>query len=231
MPSMKIGTRSLLFGAHQFLIHPWFVAAAWWRLYSFPFDPRLWVAFFVHDLGYWGKPNMDGPEGEEHPVFGAKIMGRWFDGHGGHYPRLLSLARFCNWIFGPIYRSAAICPDDNILAPYSTGWRNFTLYHSRFLAKRDSKPFSRLCVADKLGLAMTWRWLYLIQANLTGEINEYMRGQGARTPAGERSQWRWITDVQAYVRAWAWEHRDGRSDEWTGSKRDLCINDNAGGAA
>ena len=61
---MNVGTRSLLFGVHQFAIHPWFVAAAWWRLYGFPFDPRLWVAFFVHDLGYWGKPNMDGAEGD-----------------------------------------------------------------------------------------------------------------------------------------------------------------------
>jgi len=41
----------------------WFVAWGWWTLYGFPFDPRLWVAFFVHDLGYIGKPNMDGPEG------------------------------------------------------------------------------------------------------------------------------------------------------------------------
>ena len=37
---MKIGTRSVLFGAHQFATHPWFVAAAWWRLYGFPWDPR-----------------------------------------------------------------------------------------------------------------------------------------------------------------------------------------------
>jgi hypothetical protein len=71
---MKIGTKSILFGAHQFLIHPWFVAVAWWKLFGFPFDPRLWIAFFVHDLGYIGKPNMDGPEGETHVEFGARIM-------------------------------------------------------------------------------------------------------------------------------------------------------------
>ena len=76
---MKIGTRSLLFGAHQFLIHPWFVAEAWRRLFGFPFDPRLWVLFFVHDWGYCGKPNMDGPEGEQHPYLGAQIMGALFD--------------------------------------------------------------------------------------------------------------------------------------------------------
>jgi hypothetical protein len=31
---MTVGTRSVLYGAHQFAIHPWFVAAAWWRLYG-----------------------------------------------------------------------------------------------------------------------------------------------------------------------------------------------------
>jgi hypothetical protein len=81
---MTLGTRSLLFGVHQFLIHPWFVAAAWWQLYGFPWDPRLWVAFLVHDWGYWGSPNMDGPEGEAHPFLGAAIMGllfgvSWYD--------------------------------------------------------------------------------------------------------------------------------------------------------
>jgi hypothetical protein len=76
---MRIGTKSVLFGAHCFFIHPWFVALAWWKLYGFPFDPRLWVAFFVHDLGYIGKPNMDGEEGELHPHFGAIIMHHLFD--------------------------------------------------------------------------------------------------------------------------------------------------------
>jgi hypothetical protein len=71
---MKIGTKSVLFGAHGFFLHPLFVALAWWKLYGFPFDPRLWLAFTLHDLGYIGKPNIDGPEGEEHPTFGARVM-------------------------------------------------------------------------------------------------------------------------------------------------------------
>lgn len=71
---LTVGTKSVLFGAHCFFLHPWFVAAAWWKLYGFPWDPRLWVAFFVHDLGYLGKPNMDGPEGERHVELGASIM-------------------------------------------------------------------------------------------------------------------------------------------------------------
>ena len=49
--------------------------------YSFdPNDKSLWVAFFVHDIGYLGKPNMDGPEGERHVEVGARIMSFLFDG-------------------------------------------------------------------------------------------------------------------------------------------------------
>lgn len=80
---MTIGTKSVLYGAHCFLLHPWFVALAWWKLFGFPCDPRLWVAFFVHDLGYIGKPNMDGEEGEEHPSLGGDIMHRLFGIHWG----------------------------------------------------------------------------------------------------------------------------------------------------
>ena len=176
---MQIGTKSVLYGVHQFAVHPWIVAWAWMKLYGFPFDPRLWVAFFVHDLGYIGMPNMDGPEGEKHVELGARVMS----------------------IFG----------DD---------WYWFTLLHSRFYAKKNNKPFSRLCVADKLAIALTPAWLYLKQARATGELREYMAGAGARTPAGERSAEQWLSDVQHYCRSWAYEHRDGRTDTWTGTKRD-----------
>jgi hypothetical protein len=75
---MRVGTKSVLFGAHCFFIHPFFVAAGWWTLYGFPWDPRLLAAFFLHDLGYIQKENMDGPEGEEHVHLGARIMGLIF---------------------------------------------------------------------------------------------------------------------------------------------------------
>ncbi len=87
---MKRGTKSILFGAHCWCIHPWFVALGWWKLYGFPFDPRLWVAFFVHDLGYWSKPNMDGPEGQTHPELGGRIMERLFGEQWGDFTRLHS---------------------------------------------------------------------------------------------------------------------------------------------
>lgn len=75
---MTVGTKSVLFGVHQFLIHPLMIFLAWRRLYGFPYDPRLWFCFFFHDFGYIGKPNMDGPEGESHPEFGAAFIERLF---------------------------------------------------------------------------------------------------------------------------------------------------------
>jgi len=91
-PTMTIGTKSILFGAHCFFLHPWFVAAAWWKLYGCPFDPRLWFAFGAHDLGYFGKPNMDGPEGLQHVELGAKIMGFLFGNEWGDFSRYHSRA-------------------------------------------------------------------------------------------------------------------------------------------
>lgn len=187
---MKTGTKSVLFGAHCPLIHPWFVALAWWKLYGFPRDYRLWVAFLVHDLGYIGCPNMDGPEGEKHVLWGAAFMRRLFGDE----------------------------------------WGDFCLYHSRFWAKRDGKPFSRLCVADKLAVALEPWWLYLPRVVATGEVKEYLALAGGRNNskyAGEPNNKYetmgletgtlrgWHRTMTSYLRRWAMEHRDGRDDTWT----------------
>lgn len=182
---IPMGTKSVLFGAHCFFLHPIFVFLSWWLLYGFPFDPRLWLAFFVHDLGYVGCSQMDDDEGERHVEFGALLMGR---------------------LFGP-------------------KWRDFCLYHSRFYAKRDGKPFSRLCVADKLSFVLTPKTLYLPLVKLTGEIEEYMALAKARTEIGEPKYAsmniasddveRWYYDVQEYLRRWVDTHKDGRRDTWT----------------
>jgi hypothetical protein len=179
---MRIGTKSVLIGAHCFFLHPWFVACAWTRLYGFPFDPRLWIAFFVHDLGYIGKPNMDGPEGELHPYFGARIMG---------------------FLFG-------------------RRWHDFTLYHSRFLSKKNGAQYSKLCVADKMAIWITPAWLYLPMVRLTGEIKEYMK-DAERNSNGtikySDSAKVWYHNVQAYVLKWVKEHKEIKEDTWTPTTR------------
>jgi hypothetical protein len=81
---MTIGTKSLLFGAHQFLLHPLLVAWAWTKLYGFPRDWRLWLCFFVHDVGYWGCGDIDGAEGKEHPWRGADMVRNHTNSIGWH---------------------------------------------------------------------------------------------------------------------------------------------------
>jgi len=200
---MKIGTKSVLFGAHQFMIHPWFVASAWWKLYGFPWDPRLWVAFFVHDLGYVGSPNMDGPEGEWHVAMGAQIMGALFDER-----HLLT----------PWYGAICTSITNFILGPcrHRQTWYCFCFYHSRFMAKRYGVPFSKLCVADKLSFCYTPRWLYLPMVNWSGEIHEYMKlaekGKYSTMGISTENQRKWYDDVDSYLYSWAQEHKDGSED-------------------
>lgn len=79
---MKIGTKSVLFGVHAFWWHFITIGIAWKRLFKVWPTWREWVCIFVHDLGYWGKPNIDGPEGRQHPVAGAWLASELVDRPG-----------------------------------------------------------------------------------------------------------------------------------------------------
>lgn len=190
---MKIGTRSLLFGYHTFWLHPWFVALGWWKAYGFPLDPRLWVAFFVHDLGYWGKPNMDGPEGDTHPELGGRIMFSLFD-WGKEY----------TW-YEPKFHSTE-----------GLGyWYWFTKYHSRHLAKKDGVQYSPLCVADKLALTLYPRWLFWLLVSLTGEAEEYKTHPVSPGAPFPKTTMEWVAGVQSSMKRWAAEYRDLKEDTYT----------------
>lgn len=115
---MRIGTRSLLYGAHQFLLHPMCLAIAWWKLYGFPADPRLWIAFIVHDWGYWGKPNMDGDEGQRHPELGGRIMARLFGPAWGDFTQLHS--RYYAKLAGR--EPSALCAADKLVLLVTPRW-------------------------------------------------------------------------------------------------------------
>lgn len=218
---MTVGTKSVLFGVHCFFIHPFLLAIAWWKLFGFPWDPRLWVAFFVHDLGYWGKPNMDGDEGETHPFLGARIMSHFFD---------WKAVQDVRWRIPP-----------SGWTEFSFGkWGLFTLLHSRYLAKKLGMQPSRLAIADKLVIAIEPSWLYLPRAIASGEIEDYFvqarkcepeKGgdfgiDGTREAlqqikdGGElRDPWLWHRGVRAYMRIWVDRHKDGTPDLMTSVRR------------
>lgn len=114
---MRIGTRSLLYGAHCVPIHSAMLFIAWWRLFGFPWDPRLWCAFLVHDLGYFGCREMDGAEGELHPALGGKLMrvfGRKWEvftvAHSRYYAKLLG------------YPPSLLCAADKLATALEPYW-------------------------------------------------------------------------------------------------------------
>lgn len=148
---MKLGTKSLLYGAHAFWLHPFMVARAWYLLYGFPWDLRLWFCFFFHDIGYWGCPNMDGPRtGKLHPYRGAIWASRLFD-------KRRRRPTHPDWFWFSLLHSQSITRDYEYLG---------------------AKP-SSLCWPDKLATILVPRWLYLTLVWLTGEVEDYKSNMGS----------------------------------------------------
>ena len=198
---MKVGTKSLLFGVHCIVIHPLWVALAWWKLYGFPWDPRLWVAFIVHDWGYWGCSEMDGPNGGDmHPRLGAEIM---------------------HWLFdGTHIEERSSYEDDWKETVPSLDWYYFCMGHSRFLSKQLNRQPSKLCMADKLSLGLEPWWLYLPRAWASGELKEYMKsaepeGKHGHMNLSQVSAITWYKSVQHYLVGYVKEHKDGKIDTVT----------------
>lgn len=219
---MRVGTKSVLFGAHQFLIHPCFVALAWWKLYGFPRQPWLWVAFFVHDLGYWGKPEMDGEEGEQHPRWGAGVLywlqGVWILLHQRvFYRRQFTSVTIRDIRWWNLRRRW--CTARLSVARQDLIWGNEVMFHSRFLAKLYGTRPSRLCIADKLALVLTPSWLYLPMARATGELDEYMYASQHEITGENRTPREWHRAMKDHMARWVEEHRDGREDTWTPERR------------
>jgi hypothetical protein len=73
-------------------------------------DPRLWAAFFLHDVGYIGKGNLDGAEGETHPELGGIIMAGLFGEKWGDFTKYHS--RFFASLDGR--KPSALCAADKL---------------------------------------------------------------------------------------------------------------------
>lgn len=166
---MKIGTKSILFGVHQFLFHPLAVCLAWRKLY------RKWprwqeaIAIFCHDLGYWGCPDIDGKAGKRHPYKGAQLT-----------------ACLCNFLVGRGWQYGSTRAEWGYLI------YEFTLYHSRSLAKAHGASVSPLMAADKYCIMYEPRWFYLLRARLSGELQEFKQhavDSGHLQPGVTDRQW------------------------------------------
>lgn len=184
---MKVGTKSVLFGAHCFFIHPIFVFIAWCKLYGFPFDPRLWIAFFVHDLGYIGKPNMDGKEGEKHVDFGARLMGILFGEKWADFSRYHS--RFYAKKYG--VNPSKLCIADKLAICLEPSW----MYLPRANWSGEIKEYMNISK----------------ERESNGEpMNKY-----ESMKLSNKSQKQWHRSMKSYMKRWVEEHKDGREDKWT----------------
>jgi predicted HD phosphohydrolase len=80
---MTEGTKSYLFGCHQFLIHPLCVLFAWVKIYRRCPEPWQVVCIFLHDIGHIGKQYLSNYEDKKnHWFLGAQIAGMLFGAKG-----------------------------------------------------------------------------------------------------------------------------------------------------
>lgn len=155
---MRVGTRSLLFGVHQVIWHPVTVALAWRSLYGAWPSWREAMCIIIHDWGYWGAPNMDGEEGERHPVWAARVAGRWLGPayadlcllHSRHYARQLDRP------------PSLLCWPDKLSLLFDPPW--FYLFRARF----SGELWEYRQKASEAGVvplsATDWEWLMVIRA-------------------------------------------------------------------
>lgn len=166
---MNVGTKSLLFGVHCFFIHPYYVWKGYCKLHGFTLHPAILTACLVHDWGYWGCPNMDGPEGKLHPWLGGQIMHKVFDRTPTKEIQRVPIQY--------VDKGGALVNGTTILTTYKpkeTKWKDFTRFHSKSYAKMFNAEPSKLYAADKLAYVLTPDWLYKLHCLLTGEYKEYL---------------------------------------------------------
>jgi hypothetical protein len=120
------------------------------------------VCILIHDWGYWGKPNIDGIEGERHPAWAAAWAYKHFD-----------------------YSRKGI--------HFSFKYRDLCAGHSVSFARKYYYPISRLCLPDKVGVALMPIPLMVLLGKLTGETREYRS-----CPKYAHTDYEKITDGEYY---------------------------------
>lgn len=161
---ISMGTKTVLWGVHACWWHPIVVALAWRACYRH--WPNRWqcAAIIAHDWGYWGKRDIDGPEGTTHPVAGAQLADELAY-------RLCWLAWLLKpWRWGKLGRAyqAALAQNEGFQAYW------LALYHSARYADEDGAPVSALWLPDKVSVLFEPSWTYLLRGRLSGELREYV---------------------------------------------------------
>lgn len=199
---MKIGTKSLLFGAHQVLIHPLFVFRAWLRLYGLPWHPALWLCFLVHDWGYFGAEAMDSQGGEEHPELGANIVRFFFGNTWGDFC-LFHSRRYAKMKGKAI---SQLCIADKLATILTPVWLYIPMVKATGEIAEYMKPDTALESEEYLALVKDvtdpHEWFVALKTYMMGVVEK------TKDDAVSISQLRWEQTVDHYVAEWGPEHRN-----------------------
>jgi hypothetical protein len=199
---LPVGSRSLLFGVHQFIWHPITVAVAWRKLYG------KWPTFLesicilVHDWGYWGCSDMDGERGKRHPELGSRLAATWvarvyrwrvwscvplvllLTKIGHEALKKMAKERAFGYYLGQLRGGInARCTLNAIDAHF------LVRYHSRSMAKLENAPTSPLCAPDKLCVLFDPHWFYWLRATLSGEGREFRQNAVSKIGLQSLSHW------------------------------------------
>jgi hypothetical protein len=183
---MTVGTRSVLFGVHNIFIHALFLGAAWWKLFGPPRDPRLWVAFLVHDIGYIGKSSVEGPIGETHVELGARIMQALFGASWGNFCRRHS--RYYARSRG--LRISRLCVADKLAFVLTPPW----LYLPMARASGELAEYMERSKERQAG-----------SEYFTPEESVLLTSTNPRD---------WLKGLQSYTYRWVLKNRDADGDPW-----------------
>lgn len=196
---LTMGRKTVLYGVHQFILHPVYLALAWKRLYGPIRDPRLLVAFAVHDLGYFttNVTELDSEEGERHVEFGADLMARLFGPEWGDFTRYHS--RYYSSKAGVPF--SRLCVADKLAPTLEPEW----LYRLRVHATGEVWEY-------------TWHYCfgkYRADQGVRGPLNisEQDFRDRRRTPAVQAAMRDWQRHTMTFLRDWAYAHRDQGTPE------------------
>lgn len=151
---MNVGTKSLLFGVHQFIWHPITVYRAWCWIYKSRPSWRQVVCIIVHDWGYWGCKTMDGKDGELHPLYGANVAYRLLDDPGFYQWRTFCLghSRTMSKILG--IEVSDLCAADKLSMKFDPCWFYMLRAHAsgeiiEYRRNSDSRGFMPAAAPDR----------------------------------------------------------------------------------
>lgn len=186
---MRIGTKSLLFGAHAFFLHPILVFVGYWRIYGFPWDPRLFLTFAVHDLGYLGMDWVEGAGSENHVELGGQIMDFMCGRRWGDFSRCHSRS-WCGRHGRPYSR---LCTADKLAFVLTPAW----LYLPMVRASGELAEY--------------------VAATEGPESNEKFT-ETERRLLRSKDPKRWLQGLKSYTQRWVEGHRDGWDGRWDSSQ-------------